>query len=215
MTIYPETLPVQARYKVLIGSIVPRFIAWVTTRSPAGASNLAPFSYATIAGHAPMSLLFVVAGRKPDGRPKDTLRNAQPASEGGTGEFVVHVVDENHAESMARSAAPFDYETSELEALSLRQTPSSRVSVPRLLDAKVAFECRTTHVIPVGISTVVVGEVVAIHAAPGLIDDRFHVDQDKLGAIGRMAGSAYVRTRDRFQIEDAGFFPTRDTKERP
>ncbi len=69
-----------------------------------------------------------------------------------------------------------------------------------------AFECRTTHLVTVGVSTIVVGEVVAIHAADGLVDEAFRIGAEKLDAIGRMAGSSYRRTKDRFRIDDASFF---------
>ena len=75
---------------------------------------------------------------------------------------------------------------------------------PRVGEASVAFECRTTHVIPIGVANLVIGEVRHIYVRDDLLDDRMRVDADKLGAIGRMAGNDYVRTRDRFEIRTAG-----------
>ena len=207
MDLDPSTLSTAARYRLVTGCVVPRFIAWISTISVDGAPNLAPFSYATIASHAPLSLLFVVAGPKPDGAPKDTLRNALPAPDGGTGEFVVHIVPEALAPAMALSAAPLAHGASELELTGLATSPSVRVRPPRITLAPAAFECRTTRVLPVGSARVVIGEVVHVHLDDAVVDERLRVDPDRLKAIGRMAGSSYARTADRLTIDDERFFP--------
>jgi flavin reductase (DIM6/NTAB) family NADH-FMN oxidoreductase RutF len=73
MHLSPDQLPIEARYKLLTGAIIPRPIAVISTLSPGGVLNAAPFSYFNIVGHAPMALSFAVAGPKPGGSPKDTL----------------------------------------------------------------------------------------------------------------------------------------------
>ena len=82
--------------------------------------------------------------------------------------------------------------------------PSLVVKPPRVGEASVAFECRTTHIIPIGSSRMIIGEVHHIHIRDELVDDRYRVDPDKLSAIGRMAGDDYVRTHDRFGIKTPG-----------
>lgn len=207
-----QSLPVPDRYKLLIGCIVPRPIAWVSTIAPAsspvaGSLNLAPFSFFAGVGSDPMTLLFCPAN-KPDGSEKDSLRNAQPIGEGGSGEFVVNLADESLAKQVALSAEPLPYGESEFDLTGLHTTPSIKVAPPRLKEAPVSFECRTMQVIrtnpgaPAG-GNIVIGEVLHIYVRDDLINERFHTDPDKLKAIGRMGGIGYVRTSnpaERFEI---------------
>src|SRR5580765_603384 len=95
MDLDPLALSQADRYKLLIGCIVPRPIAFVSTVSPSGRLNLAPFSFFNGVGSDPMTLLFCPAN-KPDGSEKDTLRNCKPVSEGGTGQFVVNAATEHY-----------------------------------------------------------------------------------------------------------------------
>jgi flavin reductase (DIM6/NTAB) family NADH-FMN oxidoreductase RutF len=200
----PAALSTESRYKLLIGTIVPRPIAWVSTINPAGQLNLAPFSFFNGVSSTPMILAFAPAN-KPDGSEKDTLRNAKPASEGGTGECVINLVPEHLARAMSACAEPLPHGQSEFDLARLTPAPSTRVRPPRVAEALVAFECRTREVIRFAPNTpsggnLILAEVLAIQAADGLIDDRFHVDADRLAAIGRMGGPTYCRTRERFTM---------------
>lgn len=202
-----DQLPIEARYKLLTGTVIPRPVAVVSTISPDGVFNAAPFSYFNIVGHAPMAVSFAVAGPKPDGTWKDTLCNAQLVAQGGTGEFVVNIATEFYAAQMARTATPLAAEESELDMAGLTPVASTLVRPPRIGEASVAFECRTLHVVEVGRSRLVIGEIVFLHLDDALVDARFRVDFTQLRAIGRMAGSRYARTTDTFVIEDEKFFP--------
>ena len=204
MEIDPRALAFDLCYKLVIGCVVPRPIAVVSTVSVEGIPNVAPFSYFTVASHTPLSLAFTVGGLKGDGSLKDTLRNARFVEDGGTGEFVVNVADESYADGMARTGESIPYGESEFHHAGLTPAPSRLVKAPRVGEASVSFECRTTHVIPIGIASLVIGEVRHIYVKDDLLDDRMRVDADKLAAIGRMAGNDYVRTRDRFEIRTAG-----------
>jgi flavin reductase (DIM6/NTAB) family NADH-FMN oxidoreductase RutF len=192
------------RYKLLIGAIVPRPIAFVSTLSPDGKPNLAPFSFYAGVGSDPMTLLFCPAN-KPDGTEKDSLCNAKPIAEGGTGEFVVNSASEPYARNLAAAAEPIPYGQSEFELVGLTPAPSRVVRPPRLLEAPIAFECRTLQVIrtnpdaPHG-GNIVLGRVVHIHIRDDAVNHRLHIDPDTLAAIGRMGGSSYCRTRDRFDM---------------
>lgn len=200
MDLDPAQLAPADRYKILIGSVVPRPIAFVSSRSGDGRLNLAPFSFFNGIGSAPMSLLFCPAN-KPDGSEKDTLRNVLPVGEGGVGEFVVNIVSETFERRMAACAEPLAYGESEFALSGLTPGDSVRIATPRVSEALVSFECRTLRVIrlapgvPAG-GNVVIGEVVFIHAADGLVNERYHVDPDVLRAIGRMGGLGYCRTSD-------------------
>lgn len=192
------------RYKLLIGCIVPRPIAFVSTRSPDGRLNLAPFSFFCGVGSNPMTLLFCPAN-KPDGTEKDSLRNAKPAAEGGTGEFVVNVATAAYARKVAGAAEGLEYGESEFSLVGLTPAPSRVVAAPRVAESPVAFECRTLSVVRtnpgVGLGgNIVIGEVVHAYVRDDLINARLHTDPAKLDAIGRLGGLSYCYTRDRFEM---------------
>ncbi len=204
MQLRPEDLELRDRYKLMIGSVVPRPIAVVSTLSPDGVANLAPFSYFCGVGSNPMTLAFC-PGNKPDGSEKDTLRNCAPPAEGGRGEFVVHVATEGWMRQMAAAAEPLPYGESEFALTGLTPVASRSVAPPRVAEAPVAFECRTVQVIRTrpgapGGGNLVLGEVVDVYCADELVDDALHVDPDRLSAIGRMGGAEYCRTSDRFAL---------------
>ncbi|MFN0012749.1 MAG: flavin reductase family protein [Phycisphaerales bacterium] len=204
MDIDPASLAPADRYKLLIGGVVPRPIAWVSTISPDGRLNLAPFSFFNAVSASPPVLMFAPAN-KPDGSEKDTLRNAKPAGEGGTGEFVVNIVPFGVARQMAACAEELAYGESEFELAGLMSVPSMVVRPPRVAESPLSFECRTLRVIRFGenrpgAGNMVLGEVVRVHAAPGVVNERWHVDPDALDAIARMGGTGYCRTTERFEM---------------
>ena len=197
-------LGVGDRYKLLIGAVVPRPIALVSSVNRDGALNLAPFSFFNAVGSNPMLVMFCPAN-EPDGREKDSLRNAAPADEGGMGEFVVNVVSEAIATRAVSASEPLAFGQSEFELSGLTPAPSRVVSPPRVAESPVSFECRTRRVdrfapdAGMG-ANMVIGEVVWVHAADGLVNERFHTDPSSLSAVGRMGGRGYARTRERFDL---------------
>jgi flavin reductase (DIM6/NTAB) family NADH-FMN oxidoreductase RutF len=204
MEIQPESLEPRDRYKLLIGSIVPRPIAFVSTISSDGAHNLAPYSFFAGVGSNPMTLLFCPA-TKADGTDKDTLRNCLPSEEGGVGQFVVNLATESYALKVAAAAEMLPYGESEFDFTGLNPVPSSQVRPPRLAESPVSFECETLQVVRTApgepaSGNIVIGRVLNIHIDEALINERFHVDADRLEAIGRMGGLEYCKTRDRFAM---------------
>ncbi len=198
----PEQLQLAERYRLLIGCIVPRPIAFVSTVSPEGQPNLAPFSFFNGIGSNPMTLLFC-PGNSSDGTEKDTLRNCKPVTEGGTGEFVVNAAVEAYWREVLAAAEPLAPDESEFELTGLTPAPSRRVKPPRVAESPVAFECETLQVIrtnpgAVGGGNLVLGRVVYINVRDDLVDEELHVDPSKLEAIGRMGGPDYCTTRQRF-----------------
>ncbi len=200
----PDDLDVASRYKLLIGCIVPRPIALVSTVDREGRTNLAPFSFFNGVGSNPMTLLFCPAN-KPDGSEKDSLLNARPIEDGGVGEFVVNVSTEQIERQVAGAAEPLAHAESEFDLVGLTPAPSVAVAPPRVLESPVSFECRTAQVIRTNpgepaAGNIVIGHVVHVHVTDELINERFHTDPEKLAAIGRMGGLMYCRTRDRFEM---------------
>lgn len=204
MDLDPDALAPRERYRLLIGCIVPRPIAFVSTLSPDGRPNLAPFSFFNGVGADPLTVLFCPANR-PDGGEKDTLRNCKPVEEGGTGEFVVNAAVEGYAREIAASAEELPYGESEFELVGLEPAPSVRVRPPRVARAPWTFERRTVQVVrtnpgrPAG-GNIVIGRVVHIHFDPALVDERLHVDPAVLAAVGRMGGLGYCLTRQRYDL---------------
>lgn len=204
MEIRPQDLERSERYKLLIGCVVPRPIALVSTVSPEGRINVAPYSFFNAVGSNPMTLLFC-PGNKPDGTEKDSLLNARPVEEGGLGEFVIQMTVEEHIRRMVACSEELPYGESEAELSGLTTVPSQVVRPPRVAESPVAFECRTVQVIrtnpgePLG-GNLVLGRVVHVHLRDDLVDERLRVDPERLRAVGRMGGLTYVTTRDRFDV---------------
>ncbi len=185
-------------YQHMIRMIVPRPIAWVSTRSSAGIDNIAPFSYFTGVGSRPPSLLFCPANRR-DGSPKDTMANIEQ-----TGGFVVNVVTWDLAEQMNATSADAASDESEFELAGLETIEAERVSVARVKASPVQIECRLRELIRVGDgpggANIVLGDVLMVHIDPRVTDDAGFVDPQLLDAVGRMGGLTYCRTQDRFDL---------------
>ncbi len=189
--------PVEA-YRWLASTITPRPIAWVSTRSAAGVSNLAPFSFFQVISSNPATLLINV-GLK-DGALKDTARNARDS-----GELVVQLVSAAQAEAMNASAAALAHGVSEFEHCGIASEPSSRVQAPRVAGAPVAFECRVAQILPYPPQTpnceLIFAEVLVAHIDDRVLDSDGRIDAARLDLVGRLGGSHYSFTRDRFQLQ--------------
>lgn len=199
MEINPQELDSSHRYKLLIGTVVPRPIAFVSSISPEGKTNLAPFSYFNAVGHNPLALAFSVAPKSGGGE-KDTLRNVRSVSQGGTGEYVINLAVEPYARQVAEASEPLAYGESEFDHIELTTAPSRRVKAPRVAESPVAFECRTLQIVPVGGFNLVIGEVIHWFIRDELVDEGYRVDTKSLAPIGRMAGNDYCYTDRQFTI---------------
>jgi flavin reductase (DIM6/NTAB) family NADH-FMN oxidoreductase RutF len=200
MIIDPHELPQAMRYKLLIGSIVPRPIAWVSTVSAAGEYNLAPFSYFTIAATVPMTLIFCPQVSTVTGRHKDTLRNIRSVPE-----FVVNITNEDTAELMNKTATELPHGTSEFTWAGLTPEPSQSIRVPRVGEAPISFECKLQRIVTIsdapGGGSAVFGEVLVVHIRDDLYDVQTgRIAIDKLKPIGRLAGNSYARITDTFDL---------------
>jgi len=194
----PADMSVKEIYQLLVQLVVPRPIAWVSSISNDGVTNLAPYSFFNAVGANPPTLMFCPVNRR-DGTFKDSLNNILENSE-----FVVSVVSHDLGDEMNQTAAEFDKEISEFEAVGIASTPSSCVKPPRVAQSLAQFECRLNRVIhlapgPAG-ANIVIGDIVQFHVADELISPAGKIDQERLDAIGRMGGASYTRTTDRFEL---------------
>lgn len=193
-------LPWKTLYKLLIGAVVPRPIAWVSSISRQGARNLAPFSFFNAVCAVPPTLLFCPTIRGTDSAQKDTLNNVRDQ-----GEFVVNIVSEATAEEMNLTSTEFPPEIDEFQVAGLTPVPSVAVAPPRVGESRVHFECRTVQILNFGdvpgAGSVVIGRIVHAHVDDDVLFDGDKVDVTKLKPIGRLAGSAYTRVNDFFYME--------------
>jgi len=195
MKVDPQTISEDAAYFWLIGTVVPRPIAWVTTLNEDGSTNLAPFSFFMGLGGDPPMLAISVSRRH--GRPKDTWRNVAR-----TGELVVNLATEELAAAMNATSAELDYGVDELALAQLTRVPSERVAPPRVAESPVSMECRLDRLIEVGRgpNALIIAEVLLWHVRDELVVNG-RLDPHALHAIGRMGGATYTRTRDLFEMK--------------
>lgn len=188
--------PIDA-YRWLSSTVTPRPIAWVSTRSASGISNLAPFSFFQVISDEPPTLLINIGLR--DGMPKDTLRNVRE-----TGELVIQLVSAKQAEAMNASAASLPHGISEFEHCTIPCEPARLVQVPRVIGAPIAFECRIAQIQPYPADTpnchLVFAEVLLAHIDDKVLDERGRIDPARLDLVGRLGGTGYSYTRQRFEM---------------
>lgn len=184
-------------YKLLSGLVVPRPIGWIGTVRENGTYNLAPFSFFNLVSVNPPTVVF--SGGRHSDRPKDSVVFAEER-----GEFTVNIVSEDVAEAMNQTAASFDSAVDEFAMAGLTAVKGVVVDAPLVGESPANLECRVVGVVEIGEgSRMVVGEVVAVHVRPDVLDGT-RVDSDALRAVGRMAGASYIHTRDRFELGRPG-----------
>ena len=190
-----STLSEREKYKLLIGAVVPRPIALVTTIDTEGRANAAPFSFFNCLSAEPAILALGVENHGDLGF-KDTARNIR-----STGVFTVNIVSDRILEAMNICAVPFGPGIDELREAGLTAIAGDKVACPRIAESPASFECRQHVTLEIGASRqIILGEVLAAHIHASIVNDRFHVDPHGLDAIGRMGGHGYARTRDYFDL---------------
>jgi flavin reductase (DIM6/NTAB) family NADH-FMN oxidoreductase RutF len=188
MQLDPARVPGPEMYRFMINAVVPRPIAFVSTRAADGSVNLAPFSYFNAISSVPPLVGIAIVDRPDD--EKDTLRNIRE-----TGEFVVNLVAEPMLAAMAKTAGEWPRGTSEFEVAGLTPAPSERVAPPGVAESPVQLECRLHREIPLGNSHLVVGEIVLARVDDGVLTDG-RVDPLKLRPVGRLGGEHYSLLRE-------------------
>jgi flavin reductase (DIM6/NTAB) family NADH-FMN oxidoreductase RutF len=198
MQIDPNKQSKQANYKLLIGSVLPRPIAFVSTLNEEGKVNAAPFSFFTVVSTEP-PMISITCMRKPDGQMKDTARNIARQKE-----FVVHTVDRENVHLVNDTATDFPAEISEVDMVGLQLLPSTAIQTPRIMETKVQMECILNQMIPLGGSDfpnadLIIGEIVQFHIQDDLYTQG-RIDTQKLTPVARLAGSAYSHLGEIFSI---------------
>lgn len=197
----PDALPWRSLYKIMIGSVVPRPIGWVSTINTEGWHNLAPFSFFNVICPNPPHLLFCPMVRSTDHQSKDTLNNVR-----ATGEFVINIVSEPLAEAMNITSTELPAEVDEFEAAGLTAAPSVVVKPPRVGESLIHYECKLAQVLDFGEpnepggGSVVIGRIVHVHADDSVLFDDVKIDLNRLQPVGRLAGYDYCRVTDLFQM---------------
>ena len=196
----PETVTIDAAgldtasaYRLIIGCVVPRPVAWISTVGTNGRTNAAPFSSYNYVAHSPPMLAVNIGSRQ--GALKDTARNIRD-----TGEFVVNVATEGLMEVMHRCGADYPPEVSEPEALGIALLPGTHVRAPRIAASPIQMECRLERALTLGrgLNTLYIGEVLAFHLSSDVYDGR-HVDSLRLRPIARLGGPYYAALGEIFE----------------
>lgn len=189
-------LPAKERYRLLIGLVVPRPIALISSRGADGIDNAAPFSFFNVMGEDPPVVVASLEAR-PDGSLKDTARNIEE-----TGEFAVNLVDEALANQMHRCSETAPPEVSEFDLAGLTRLPCAAVACARIAEAPATLECRALQTVAMGKGRrIVIGEVIVMHVRDALIEpETRRIRDDAYRPVGRLYGSLYATTRERFPL---------------
>jgi len=184
MIIDPEDLNPTSSYKLLIGSVLPRAIAWVSTQSTTGIGNIAPISFFTVVGRFPPILSISLQPRSDGLTLKDTFVNIRE-----NGDFVINIASVAQADALHRSAHEFDSGIDEFDALGLHKAASEVIKAPRIAEAPISFECVVDRIIPMPPMPdhVVWGRVKKIHVRDDLYLERGRIDTGALHPFGRLA----------------------------
>ncbi|MDZ5472773.1 flavin reductase family protein [Bacillus sp. 31A1R] len=191
MDLRPETLEWKSAYKLIVGSILPRPIAFVSTIDKNGNTNLAPFSFFTAISAEPMLVCFSPMRRGTDGEKKDTLKNIED-----TKQFVINIVSEEFVKEMNDCATDFSSDIDEFDVSGLTKIDSISVLPPRVKESKVQLECELYEALHFGdqpgAGSLVIGKVLLVHVDDELYDQG-RIDTEKLNPVGRLAGNTYTK----------------------
>ena len=195
----PAEHPFSETHKLMIGSIVPRPIALVSTTSNNGINNLAPFSYFNGVCSKPPTIMFAPARRGWDGKEKDTLINIRD-----TKEFSINIVSEDIGEKMVKCSTDYEKEIDEYSESGLSPLPSKKIKPPIVSESKISLECILNQIVQIGKDDagsgfIVIGTIILFHIDDEVYDNG-RIILDKLQPLGRVAGNGYVRSTNAFDI---------------
>lgn len=199
MQLDPDILDQKAIYKLLTGVVIPRPIGWISSVSPEGTYNLAPFSYFNAVGDDPPHVMFSTI--KTNGVQKDTLNNVL-----ATKEFVVNMVTEDLVEQMNLTSKAVPPEESEFDLSGLTPIPSVKVKAPRVKEAHITLECELVHHYELenhkqGGATILIGRVVMFNIAEEMLLDDHKINLENYRPVARLAGANYSKLGEIFSIK--------------
>lgn len=199
VTIDPETTSAREMYKLIIGAVVPRPIAFVSTHDGEGKLNVAPYSFFNGISSNPPAIMFSIGVPSSETPEKDTLRNIKK-----TGDFVVNTANQWMIQSVVHSAAQFPYGVSEFEETGLTPIDSECVGAKRVKESAIHLECKLLQIVLIGdgspgSSHVVFGEIVRAHVMKEAINEG-RIDPEVLQNVGRMGGFSYTTLGEVFDI---------------
>jgi flavin reductase (DIM6/NTAB) family NADH-FMN oxidoreductase RutF len=186
-------------YKFLIGSILPRPIAVISTLNHDGTNNLAPFSFFTAISAKPMIIAFAPLIRTSDGSFKDTVKNILREKE-----FVINFCTEKNYQSVNLASTELPYGEDEFKFSGLTPIESELIKAKRLKESPIHFECQFRDMLcygkDPGAGSLITGEVKLIHVDESILVDG-KIDTDLFSPVGRGAGNDWFTTKNRFQME--------------
>jgi flavin reductase (DIM6/NTAB) family NADH-FMN oxidoreductase RutF len=200
ISIDPSSQTERDNYRLLTSSIIPRPVAFVTSMSPEGAANAAPFSYFNIVAANP-PMISISVQRKAGSIQKDTARNIETVEA-----FVVHITDEKNINAVNKTAANLAFDESEIDYAGLTPVNSDKIAVPGIQEAAVRMECVLERIIPLGGTALapacdlIIGRVVCFHFSEDIYTDG-NVDYNALKPISRLGGIHYSKLGDVFSLE--------------
>ncbi|HEY5918307.1 MAG TPA: flavin reductase family protein [Chryseolinea sp.] len=192
MVIDPQEVPMSRMHALLLGSVIPRPIAFASTVDKDGNVNLSPFSYFNCFGANPPVLIFSPARRGRDNTTKHTYENILEVPE-----VVIHIVNYPIVQQMSLASNEYPKGVNEFVKAGFTAMPSLKVKPPRVKEAPVAFECKVIQVIPTGekggAGNLVICHVMMMHVQEEVLDDSGRIDPFKLDAVARLGGDLYCR----------------------
>lgn len=190
----PESLNEKELNRLMIGSILPRPIAFVSTLSDQGVLNLAPFSYFNVVSSLPPLLSISILHK--DGEDKDTTRNIKES-----GEFVVHIVSEDILSDVNETSIEIPSNRSELLYTKFSIMDSSVIKVPQIKESNVRMECVVEKIVPLPNSDLIIGRVVNFNISKSVIDEKGRINLNELNPVARLSGKRYAKIGEIITME--------------
>jgi flavin reductase (DIM6/NTAB) family NADH-FMN oxidoreductase RutF len=192
LVIDPKTIATKDLHQYMVSAVAPRPIAWASTVDEEGNPNLAPYSFFNAFSSNPPILVFSSNRRVQGNTTKDTLHNIEKTSE-----VVINVVSYNVVQQMAVSSVEFPATVNEFEKAGVTMLPSDLVKPFRVKESPVHFECKVSHIIPLGdqggAGHLIICDVVRMHIDETVLDEQNRIDPNKIDLMGRLGRTFYTR----------------------
>lgn len=196
----PKELPIPRLHQLLLGAIGPRPIAFASTIDLEGNHNLSPFSFFNVFSANPPILIFSPARNGRTNTTKDTYNNVKVVPE-----VVINVVNYDIVQQMSLSSSPYAPNEDEFVKAGFTALDSDLIKPKRVGESPVQFECKVIEVKELGdqggAGNLVICEVVKIHIAEEVMDEKGLIDQHKINLVARMGGNWYCHANENSMFE--------------